>query len=93
VLENAGCKHSKFDQQEQRHWNSVYKTMRDTFQYMDKAGRPAVLSQQCLKKARALVMKTYRALLKTIFLDNGGYNKKVNTPYGVDESQWQRLVS
>jgi hypothetical protein len=30
--------------------------------------------------------------LKNIFLDYDGYNKKVNTPFGVDEGQWQRLV-
>jgi hypothetical protein len=65
----------------------VFKSMRDTFQYMDKVGRAAVLSQQCLNKARALVMKTHWATLKTIFLDNDGYNKNVNTPYGVDDGQ------
>jgi hypothetical protein len=63
--------------------------MRNRFVYVDKAGRPAILSQDCLNKAGARVMKTHRANLKTMSQDEDELNKKVPFPVGSDEQQWK----
>jgi hypothetical protein len=82
-----------FMRQDQRHWGSVCQMMRDTWEYVDKDGKPAPIAQGCLDLLGGRILKQERSSLKQTFIQSEGFKgKKVPTPLGLTDMQWDRLV-
>jgi hypothetical protein len=82
-----------FMRQDQRHLGSLCQTMRDTWEYLVKDGKPAPIVQGCLDLLGGRILKQERSSLKQTFIQSEGFKgKKVPTPIGLTDMQWNRLV-